>query len=791
MNKSYNPGGSGFIRSISFTFILSLLIVNTVDGSFAIAETSLSAEAQISSNSINQDTGKETENPVVSQAGEKTFTMPTSVVIGAREEVTRLPGSGAYLDTEDIRYQSYTDINRVLRKVPGVYIREEDGYGLFPNISLRGVDPARSAKVTLMEDGVLTAPAPYSAPSAYFSPTVARMHGVEVLKGSSQIKYGPHITGGVINYISTPIPEEKTAYIRSIYGSENDFQVHAYVGDKIETPIGDFGILLEGYGRRNDGFKTIDTTPDFRDGDDTGFYRLEPMVKLSWEPNWNVYNRFEVKFGYTELDANETYLGLTEEDFDRDPFRRYAASRFDNIKTDHKRFYFRHYIEPTSNMDITSTVYWSKFRRNWFKLHDVRDASGDRISLSQAIAEGGSHLETLRGNAAGELRVRNNNRSYELYGFDSVMNYEYNFGQVENVLTVGGRYHNDYIRRFQRDEIFTQADNGTISDRDPGTPGDAGNRKQETDAVSFFIQNEFRIGKLSITPGIRYEHLWQKLRNFDNPEANGENELNLVAGGVGANYRLTPEVTLFGGVYRGYSPPSPNAAISDGLEEETSIATELGTRYENPRLALAAEATGFLTYFDDLIVVDNVGGTGTGDSENVGEVRSFGIELSGQFDPGAAYNWPFRNPYFIAFTYTNAELQSDSTSLDPESIFSGGEKGNKVPYIPEFALTIGTGIEFYKFGMDLTGIYVDETFATASNTSQQISPDGTPDARFGKTDDYFVVDVSGYYELQDNIKILGGIQNLFDDEYLVSRLPHGPRPGRPMFAYVGLEMLFK
>lgn len=718
------------------------------------------------------------------------FRMPTSVIIGAREEIRKLPGSGTFLDAEDIRYQSYTDINRVLRKVPGVYIREEDGLGLFPNISLRGVDTTRSAKVTLMEDGVLLAPAPYSAPAAYFTPAVARMDGLEVIKGSSQVRYGPHTTGGVINYISTPIPDDSTAYIRSHYGTENDLNIHAYVSERRDTDIGIFRVLLEGYARTTDGFKTIDETPDFRDGNDTGFFRIEPMVKASWEPNWGIYNKFETKFSYHELDANETYLGLTEEDFARTPFRRYAASRFDNFKSDRKSFDFRHYIEPASNMDVTTTVYWAKFRRNWFKLHDVRDENGNRISLSRALAEGGSHLATIKGEAPGELRVRNNNRSYQLWGIESVLNYRYSIGEIDNMLTFGVRYHNDYVRRFQRDELFTQAANGTIIDRDPGVPGDAGNRREETDALAFFLKNEVMIGKLSIIPGIRYEYLDQKLRDFDNPSDDGTNTLNLVGGGVGVNYYYNEELTFFGGIHRGFSPPSPRGAIRDGLEEETSIATELGTRYINPQLAFAGEITGFFTYFNDLIVIDNIGGTGTGDNENVGKVRSFGLEIAADFDPGTAFGWGFKNPYFVAFTYTNAELRSDTTSLDPESIFSGAEKGNKVPYIPEFQITAGTGIEYWKVGLDLTATYVDDTFASGNNTSLQIAPDGTPDARFGKIDSFFIVDVSAFYKLKENIKVIGGIHNLFDEKYMVSRQPHGPRPGSPLFAFVGLEMIF-
>ena len=128
-------------------------------------------------------------------------------VVGSRAEIPRIAGSAARVETPQIRTQTYTNPGRVLQQVPGVYIRDEDGFGNLPNISLRGVDGGRSAKVTVMEDGIMMAPAPYSEPAAYYTPRIGRMSGIEVLKGSSQVRFGPHTTGGVVNYLSTPFAE--------------------------------------------------------------------------------------------------------------------------------------------------------------------------------------------------------------------------------------------------------------------------------------------------------------------------------------------------------------------------------------------------------------------------------------------------------------------------------------------------------------------------------------------------------------------------------------------------------
>ena len=717
-----------------------------------------------------------------------TRVLENMMVIGNQDNLENMPGSAQFLDKDDVRQQSYDDVSRVLRKVPGVYIREEDGFGLFPNISLRGVDTSRSAKVTIMEDGILMAPAPYSAPSAYYAPTVGRMTGLEVLKGSSQIKYGPHITGGVINYLSTQIPTKETFYVKSLAGSFGELRTQAYVGNTFDTEFGKFGFLIEGYARKSDGFKTIDETADFKDGNDTGFSKFEPMVKLSWEPNSEIYQRLEFKFGRTNLDANETYLGLSETDFEENPLRRYAASRFDNITAEQTRSHFRYVVSPTENLDITTTLYYNSFERNWYKLKDLRNVNGNTISLSAALAGGqdGEGLDCLKGDMACTLRVRANNRDYNSKGVDSIAYYRFGSDTVQHEITAGVRFHRDEVRRFQWDDDFTQEDNGTISNMTPGEPGGAGDRLQKTGAVAVFIQDTIEAGSWTFTPGIRYEKLDQ---TYESPGGTlkGKNKMNLMGGGMGVSYKFNESLTGFGGIHRGFSPPSPKGAVS-GLNEEISTAYEAGARYSNDDKALSAEAAVFYTDFKDLIVIDNIGGSGTGDDENFGEARAYGLEFVVEYDPGVANNWQFSNPWYLNFTYTNAVQKNDAVSTDAESIFSFGKKGNKIPYIPELQINFGTGIESLNWGTFISGNYVGESYTSANNVDDQINGNGMPNARFGKIESYFIADFSAYYRITKMVKLFGGVQNLFDKKYVVSRQPHGPRPSMPRFFYTGIEI---
>jgi Fe(3+) dicitrate transport protein len=720
----------------------------------------------------------------------KKMTVENVLVIGGKENISHIPGSAHLVTKDDVRQQNYDDINRALAKVPGVYVREEDGFGLFSNISLRGVDTTRSAKVTMMEDGILIAPAPYSAPSAYYSPTTGRMNGFEVLKGSSQIKFGPHTTGGVINYISTPIPNQQKMYLKSTFGDFNEQRFHTYVGNSVESQAGKFGFLFEGYKRKNDGFKRIDKTPDFTKGNDTGFDKQDVLLKLSWEPSTDVYQLFEFKHGSSDLNANETYLGLTEEDFRINPNRRYSASRFDNIVSKESQNSLRYTISPTQNIDFVTTIYQTDFKRNWYKLSKINSQKPSIV-----LAMGGESFDCIKGLVACDFNVKANNRFYSSQGIDSMLFSRFNTGNIEHEIVLGVRKHKDDVTRFQWEDTYFQDQDGNIINRIDGVPGTAGNRYQQTKALAIFFQNTMEIGHLTLTPGIRFEKLDQisedpkgTLQGAGGSKGrNGINSFNMRAIGLGGTYEIDESWSGFAGVHTGFSPPNPRGT-RNGLDPETSTAVELGLRFKSIDQALAVEATVFHTSFKDLIVVDNVGGAGTGESENFGEVKSKGLEFSLDYDAGLSNDWAISNPYFFSATYTDAVQQNDARSTDPESIFSFGRNGNKVPYIPKITYSFGTGLETDKWSILVSANYVDESFTSANNVNQAINGDGNPDIRFGKTDSSLVMDISASIFIKDNIKIFAGAQNLLNKSYIVSRQPDGIRGGMPRFIYAGFEI---
>jgi Fe(3+) dicitrate transport protein len=178
-------------------------------------------------------------------------------------QLTRIPGSAHVLGADRLASQKLAldDMHGMLRQVPGVNMSDEEGYGRRPNIGMRGTGVNRSSKVTIMEDGVLAAPAPYTAPAAYLFPVVARMEAIEVRKGSSQVKYGPWTTGGALNLVSSSIPAALQGSLDVAGGGDATRKLRAKAG----STHGNFGWLVETYQLRTDGFKQLDT------GGSTGF----------------------------------------------------------------------------------------------------------------------------------------------------------------------------------------------------------------------------------------------------------------------------------------------------------------------------------------------------------------------------------------------------------------------------------------------------------------------------------------------------------------------------------------
>jgi Fe(3+) dicitrate transport protein len=708
----------------------------------------------------------------------KEVVVSANQIIGSKFEAANKTGSASYISAADLQKFNYTDINRVLRTVTGVNVYEEDGFGLRPNISLRGTSPDRSAKITLMEDNVLIAPAPYSAPAAYYFPSVARMNAVEILKGSSQIQYGPFTTGGTINFVSAPIPKKFSAGFLTDYGSFNTSRTVANVGIANET----VGALVQFLKYNSDGFKNLPS------GANTGFDKKDVMAKfrVQSKPTSKIYNAFDFKMVYAEEDANETYLGLTEEDFNNSPFMRYAGSEKDNITTKNNQFSVTHTLKTSNYFSLTTTAYRNKFARNWYKLNDVR--FGGTTYALDAILENPrmnalafDYITGAQNSPNNALRVRANNRGYLAQGVQTKFDFHFLTGNVYHDLEVGVRYHKDNEDRFQWNDNYAMVD-GLMVLTTAGIPGTQDNRIAFAEALAAHALYKIKYKDLTVTPGIRFETIDLLNKNYGINDENRtgvnlltrDNHVKVWLPGVGTNYRFNNYVSLFGGIHKGFAPPTN----TPGTDAENSTNYEIGTRYNYKKFS-----GEFVVYFNDyknLLGSDLAasGGSGTLDQFNAGEAHVKGIEFLINYQVLKEES-KFKLPITFGYTLTDTEFVNEFASTN--GAWGTIEKGDEIPYISKHQFNASIALEHAKFELILGARYSGE-FRTVAGQGSIPNENSVPSNT--------VVDFGSKYKFNKHFSVTGNINNLFDTTYLVSRVPAGLRPGMPFSASVGIAAQF-
>ena len=714
-------------------------------------------------------------------------------IVGTREQAEGTPGAAHMLDSETLARFAYTDVQRIARLVPGVSIQVEDGFGLRPNLSIRGVATERSGRITLLEDGVLIAPAPYSAPSAYYFPTAGRMAAFEVLKGPAAISQGPYTIGGAFNMISTPIPVAPRGSLFAETGQYGTNRLHATYGASGEHGL---GYLVETHQWFSDGYQSID-----RSDNDTGLDVRDYTVKLAFAPAQSAH-RVELKVQLAEQTSNQSYLGLTDTDFGNDPNRRYGLSALDSIRTDHEQVIVRHEYAPSDAWKVTTTVYDNQHARNWFKTEGIDfDGSANAESLSRtswssvvtavnrgnplgglSAAELAAILHGTADTAAGSVQLRANDRQYGSRGVQFGASWSGILGNTLHALRVGVRYHEDEEDRLQRNSSYRQ-ESGMLRLDVRGRLGNAGNRIQQAEAVAIFVQDRIDVGDWTLTPGLRYEDIDQRRIRYetragrtDNPASRAADNLRSTRAnrtriwlpGVGALYRLNDRTTVLAGVHKGFTAPSnaPN------VRPEEALNYELGVRLGAPDAQF--EAVAFLSDYDNLLG-ECTSSSGVdceaGDAFNGDAVTVRGLELSTAMDlaPAAGYGVPLE----IVYTYIDGRFDTDIADTD---FFGDVGAGDPVPYIPRHQLYSTVGILKEPFSGHLSISRVDGACVRASC------------GEFEKTDDSFTIDLAANYQLNDTVGLFARVENIADADDIVGRHPYGARPNKGRMLAVGVDL---
>ncbi|MBK6918397.1 MAG: TonB-dependent receptor [Deltaproteobacteria bacterium] len=695
-----------------------------------------------------------------------------TVIVGSMfdgDELPRVAGSAHVIGKRELERREYDDVHRILNGVPGVYVRGEDGFGLRPNIGLRGANPDRSAKVTLMEDGVLLAPAPYAAPAAYYFPFPTRMVGVEVFKGPASIKYGPNTIGGAINLRTREIPEGHASSVDLAAGRFGYVKGHGFYG----TTYRGFGVLLEVAHLQSDGFKQLDG------GGDTGFAKNDAMLKLSYEGKTgrDTVHRVQLKGGYATERSNESYLGLSREDLDRTPYRRYAASQRDQMTWWRSQAELSYHV-GNDTLQLETTLYRHDFHRVWRRLDRFRDEPDFSTVLANPEA---GQLAVLSAIIRGEedattpeqaLMVTRNDRRFVSEGMQTALHWRPTFGPVTQDLEIGGRFHHDGIIRNHLEDAYMMTGGVMVPD---GSPTIAALRNAgEAHAVALHVLDAITLwDRFTIAPGIRVETILMRYADHLTG-ARAHRQDVAVTPGIGALVRALEWLDVFAGVHRGFSPVAPGQP--DAVKPEYSVNYEAGVRAIRRRVW--AEAVGFFSDYSNLngaCTFSSGCADGDGSTQfNGGRVFVYGLESA------LRYRYQFQRGVRLdvgaRYTYTGTQFRHGFASPFPQ--WGDVQAGDQLPYVPVHLAGGSLGVGAENWEVSLAPSY--------NGAMRDVAGQGKiPDDQ--RIDGFFVLDAAANLRLHQRLLLYGTVNNATNNAYAASYRPFGLRPGAPLTFMIGIK----
>lgn len=694
-------------------------------------------------------------------------------VWGGAKETLNQPSAPARISKDALDSFKYTDVNRALKQAPGVYVREEEGLGLRPNIGLRGTNPDRSKKIVIMEDGVLIGPAPYSAPAAYYTPAMNHTESLEVYKGFSALTYGPNSVGGAINYLSRSISDEQRNAVEFTYGSFNTYNLRAETTDS--TSWG--GYLLNASHRSSDGFKDLDG------GGDTGYYQNDVLGKLRYDiPRGDGGHFVELKLGYAQEDSNETYLGLSESDFDDNPYRRYRASKNDEMTWEHFTAQLDHLLQVGEAGVLKSTLYRHDFNRSWYRLDRFRDNTALRsVVLNPNEGNNPIYIGILRGEldssnlgTNGQLLTLNNHRVFYSQGFQSQLLQDLSLGTTEHRLQVGFRLHQDQIKRDHTYDLYEMTA-GQLERTGTARQDETQNSEKAT-AQMYHFKDDISWEKWILTLAGRYEAVEFDFENRLTGSQTSREDAAFIPG-VSLLRKLSPHTS---------ARVSANQATtlagldSNGNEKrEESWNYEIGWTYYKDDYSPQFDLIYFYNDYSNLTGTCTAStGCGSGQLDqqfNGGKALIQGLEA--RYAQGFQLQ-KFWIPIQLNATWIQAQFENRFNSTSPEWGVGQIEVGDPLPYVPEYQYNLIVGLQRGRWSQEVAVIYQGRMYDQSLQTDRR------------EIDPYGILDWRGSYKLSKSTTIFAKADNILGKEYVSSLKPFGYRPGKPQAFALGFTYEF-
>lgn len=718
---------------------------------------------------------------------------PEIIVIGNDESLLEIAGSGSIVTREDLDRSRVLTVNDALRQVAGVFPRDEEGTGARPNIGIRGLNPTRSTKVLLLEDGIPLAFAPYGDNASYYHPPLSRFDRIEVLKGASQVRFGPQTIGGVINYITPRAPETVEGKLSLQGGNRNGLAADAQIGGPV---MGGRAFL----------------TADHRQAAGSRDNQLLRFTDLFAKGEWDLSSdqQLVLKASWFRERSDITYSGVTRAEFAAAPRGNPFPRGSDTFSADRYGLSAAHGWTLANGISLRTVAYWQRFDRDWWR--QSSNSTQRPSDASDPLCGGMANLLTVCGN---EGRLRN----YDTWGVETRITLGHRDGlglgfggQTE----IGIRYHDERQRR-------RQVNGDAAASRVAGSSVNGGlreNQLRNASAWSGFVQSTFEFGRLAIIPGARVEAIDFRRRNLPvdvliggrpsgglTAETAGTSKLQKIIPGIGATFDLADGIIAYGGVHRGFAPPRVEDVITSAggsvdLDAELSWNWELGMRGTLVR-GLYADATFFVMDFENQIVPQSVaGGTGatlTSAGRTLHRGGEFSLKASSS-DAGLTSETDFFARMAATWVPT---ARYASTRIATAPCLDGGAvgtmvatgsgpvacgiarnvEGNRLPYSPRVLLSAAVGIARQGFTGQIEVVGQSAMFADDVNLLPV-----TPDGQRGRIPGWTTANLAlSYGPPKGKWEIFASAYNVFDRLTIVDR-SRGILPGVPRTVRLGVSL---
>lgn len=753
---------------------------------------------------------------------ENSLTLSAIEIIGdAPGSYRKLPGTATRIKTEDIQMIAPVGTQEALEYVPGVNGFGDDGFGNSRlSIGIRGLNPRRSARVLVLEDGVPIQPAAYIYPNMYYNPPVERLEEIEVIKGSGSIKYGPQTMGGVINYI-TRRPRNEFGGMLMLTGGTNGYvsafaEIGGWGNDKVHPELQ----LLY---KRGDGYR-----------DNNTFEQINATLKTNIIAKEN--KKLYLKYNLNMEDNQATYTGLTEYSFRANP--RFNPKKNDEFKVFRTSLDAIYEVQINKHLVAVTKAYASYFDRDWWREDDMFIRA---TSLGAYL--NGQDVEAQNYTSATDLvRVGNGQtnfgilRTFATMGIEQNYNYEFKLFGKEASLNAGGRYHYErFMDNFKVGSSPADRDGAlyqvvTVTDTATGVTSEyrealarAVSRNFTTTALSLYAQQNIKFtNRFSMRFGARLEAFEQEVVDRLQGSKYNDKTTVVVLPGAGFNLEASKDLTLFGSAHRGFTPPqsgsfslpfvnnsNQNTENSLDLAAEKSWNYELGFRTKNRWANL--EVAGFMLDIEDMVAAAR-----SAVFLNLGKVQSYGIEAGGQLKLSELS--AFLPDINFAYTYLQSKVVNALTPSHLNSRYEAFRRdasgalveindtidisGNEMPYAPHHTLNVGLSKSF-GFGLSLRADFkfVSQSFSDFENLTEDFVENATYlDANgntrkylgfrgdAGPVPAYYLINLSASYTFKKKWRVFASVKNLLDNIYISSRLhshPSRPEPGASSGILVG------